>query len=78
MVEKMIEHIRQRKVALKAEAERVYDKMVTASFSCDITASIHYDRLQELNNEYLDLDMKLQEAEAALPPELPDTAPLFI
>jgi chromosome segregation ATPase len=78
MVERMIEYLVARKAKLKEEANKLNDLVNIFSERDELAASIYYRKLQLVNEEYLELDMKLQEAEAALPPELPDTAPLFI
>ena len=75
MVERMIDYIKKRKIVLKTEAEILFDKVNMYSERDEFAAAIHYRKLQEVNKEYLDLDMQLQEAEKEIPP---DVEPLFI
>ena len=75
MVERMIEYIKKRKILLKAEAEILFEKVNIYAERDEFAAAIHFRKLQEVNAEYLDLDMKLQEAEKEIPP---DVEPLFI
>jgi hypothetical protein len=76
MIDKIISYCKAKKLKLKAEAEILFDKVNIYSDRDELAAAVHHARLLQVNQEYLEWDMRQQEAEKELPPEIKE--PLFI
>ncbi len=61
MLTKRIALLKAQMVSLKLKAEETHSLMTTASFNCPIAAETYYLRLLQLDDQYLDLDAKVQE-----------------
>jgi hypothetical protein len=70
MVDKIIEYCKIRKVKLEAEANLLFDKDNMYSERDEFAAAIHYVKLCQVNEEWLEMDARQTEAEKELPPEV--------
>lgn len=71
-IERRIELIQARKLELKTLADLVNTKVLIYSERDTFAAAIHYQKLVELNNEYLKIDDDLSQLLKEVPPPILD------